>query len=73
MTTPNMFNMDLWVQSGHAQHYKENMFRFDVEGSEFGAFVSRLVVFRASHWTESPLRLRRFLARGIGESAGVVG
>lgn len=37
VTTPNMFNMDLWEQSGHAAHYKDNMFRFGVEGAEFGA------------------------------------
>ena len=24
--TPNMFNLDLWHQSGHAEHYKEDMF-----------------------------------------------
>lgn len=33
--TPNVFNMELWNISGHAQHYKENMFVFDVEGQEF--------------------------------------
>ncbi|CAN0459773.1 unnamed protein product, partial [Hapterophycus canaliculatus] len=36
VTTPNMYNMDLWVQSGHAAHYKDAMFRFEVEGHEFG-------------------------------------
>lgn len=36
VTTPNMFNMELWEQSGHAAHYKDNMFRFGVEGAEFG-------------------------------------
>ena len=34
--SPNVFNFDLWHTSGHAQHYKENMFCFDVEGAEFG-------------------------------------
>lgn len=33
--TPNVFNLDLWHQSGHAMHYKENMFVFDVEGKEW--------------------------------------
>ena len=32
---PNMFNLDLWVQSGHAQHYKDDMFCFEVEGKEW--------------------------------------
>lgn len=33
--TPNIYNLNLWHTSGHAQHYKENMFCFDVEGQEF--------------------------------------
>ncbi|CEI97578.1 Putative Threonyl-trna synthetase [Rhizopus microsporus] len=34
--TPNMFNMKLWNQSGHAAKYKENMFCLDVDKEEFG-------------------------------------
>jgi threonyl-tRNA synthetase len=34
--TPNMFNIDLWRISGHAEHYLENMFTFGVEGADFG-------------------------------------
>lgn len=34
--TPNQFNMKLWEISGHAEHYRENMFTFEVEGEEFG-------------------------------------
>jgi len=33
--TPNIFNMDLWHQSGHAKHYKDDMFTFEVEGAEW--------------------------------------
>eukprot|EP00934_Nitzschia_sp_Nitz4_P005087 Nitzschia sp. Nitz4//scaffold11_size288233//282090//284677//NITZ4_000829-RA/size288233-processed-gene-0.194-mRNA-1//1//CDS//3329534239//5077//frame0 len=33
--TPNIFNLDLWRKSGHAQHYKDDMFCFDVEGQEW--------------------------------------
>lgn len=33
--TPNVFNLDLWHQSGHAMHYKDAMFSFDVEGAEW--------------------------------------
>ena len=36
MISPNIFNLDLWVQSGHAQHYKDNMFTFTVEEQEWG-------------------------------------
>ena len=31
-----MYNFDLWRTSGHADHYKENMFYFEVEKQEFG-------------------------------------
>jgi hypothetical protein len=34
--TPNVFNLKLWEISGHAAHYKDNMFIFNVEGQEFG-------------------------------------
>lgn len=34
-----MFNMTLWETSGHAAHYKDSMFRFGVEGAEFGTYV----------------------------------
>ena len=33
--TPNIYNLDLWHQSGHALHYKDAMFSFDVEGQEW--------------------------------------
>ena len=36
VVTPNMFNFDLWKTSGHAAHYRENMFLVDVEKQEFG-------------------------------------
>ena len=34
--TPNIYNFDLWKTSGHADHYKDNMFSFDIEKQEFG-------------------------------------
>ncbi|KAH7719882.1 putative threonine--tRNA ligase 2cytoplasmic [Aphelenchoides avenae] len=33
--TPNMYNAKLWQQSGHWQHYAENMFQFEVEKEQF--------------------------------------
>ena len=33
--TPNIFNLDLWHTSGHAMHYKDAMFCFEVEGKEW--------------------------------------
>jgi hypothetical protein len=34
--SPNIYNFELWNKSGHAAHYKENMFVFQVEKQEFG-------------------------------------
>ena len=36
VVTPNIFNLDLWKTSGHAEHYKQNMFLIDIEKAEFG-------------------------------------
>merc|ERR1740138_141763 len=36
VVTPNVYNFDLWHTSGHALHYKDDMFCFEVEGQEFG-------------------------------------
>jgi len=35
LITPNVYNLDLWHKSGHAMHYKDDMFCFDVEGQEW--------------------------------------
>ena len=34
--SPNIYNFKLWETSGHAAHYKENMFVFQVEKQEYG-------------------------------------
>ncbi|KAG5062041.1 hypothetical protein JHK85_003224 [Glycine max] len=34
--SPNVFNMELWVQSGHAANYREDMFILEVDKQEFG-------------------------------------
>lgn len=36
VVTPNLYNFELWERSGHAEHYKENMFLVDIEEQEFG-------------------------------------
>ena len=32
--TPNIFKSDLWVKSGHWDHYKDNMFSFTIKNEE---------------------------------------
>ena len=36
VVTPNIYNFDLWKTSGHAEHYKDNMFLINIEKQEFG-------------------------------------
>ncbi|CAI5712194.1 unnamed protein product [Peronospora effusa] len=61
--TPNIFNMELWNISGHAQHYKDNMFVFDVEGQEYALkpmncpAASLMFDFRQRSYRELPIRL----------------
>ena len=33
--TPNVFNLNLWHKSGHALHYEDAMFGFEVEGQKW--------------------------------------
>lgn len=33
--TPQLMNQDLWERSGHWQHYKENMYHFEIEEKAF--------------------------------------
>lgn len=78
VTTPNVFNMDLWEKSGHAQHYRENMFRFDVEGQEFGMkpmnCPGHCLMFNheARSWRELPLRLADFGVLHRNELSGAL-
>mmetsp|Transcript_6212 Transcript_6212/g.8231 ORF Transcript_6212/g.8231 Transcript_6212/m.8231 type:complete len:777 (+) Transcript_6212:58-2388(+) len=36
VVSPNVYNMKLWEISGHAKHYRDDMFIIDVEDQEFG-------------------------------------
>ena len=35
VNSPNMYNSAAWKQSGHWQHYKDDMFTFDVEKEQW--------------------------------------
>lgn len=64
--TPNMFNLKLWEQSGHAQLYKENMFTFEVEKEEFGLKPMNcpghccMFAHRIRSYRELPMRVADF-------------
>ncbi|KAI0567171.1 threonine--tRNA ligase cytoplasmic [Gracilaria domingensis] len=77
--TPNMFDFDLWVQSGHAANYKDNMYSLDVEGKEFGLkpmnCPSHCQIFksRARSYRELPLRMADFGVLHRNELSGTLG
>ena len=66
VVTPNIYNFDLWKTSGHAAHYKENMFGFDAEKQEFGMkpmnCPGHCVMFshRKRSFRELPMRVADF-------------
>eukprot|EP00747_Dinoflagellata_sp_TGD_P033120 gnl/TRDRNA2_/TRDRNA2_136402_c0_seq1.p1 gnl/TRDRNA2_/TRDRNA2_136402_c0~~gnl/TRDRNA2_/TRDRNA2_136402_c0_seq1.p1 ORF type:complete len:924 (+),score=186.86 gnl/TRDRNA2_/TRDRNA2_136402_c0_seq1:32-2803(+) len=76
--TPNMFNLKLWEQSGHAQLYKENMFTFEVEKEEFGLKPMNcpghccLFAHRVRSYRELPLRVADFGVLHRNELSGAL-
>lgn len=77
--TPNLFDFDLWTQSGHAANYKDNMFSVEVEGREFGLkpmnCPSHCLIFksRSRSYRELPLRLADFGVLHRNELSGTLG
>lgn len=76
--TPNLFDFDLWVQSGHAANYKDNMYSLDVEQKEYGLkpmnCPSHCHIFksRARSYRELPLRLADFGVLHRNELSGTL-
>jgi threonyl-tRNA synthetase len=76
--TPNVFNLNLWEQSGHAQHYRDNMFIFDVEGQEWGMKPMNcpghclLFAHRLRSYRELPLRIADFGVLHRNEVSGAL-
>ena len=78
VVTPNIFNFDLWKTSGHADHYRENMFSFEVEKAEYGLkpmnCPSHCLIFkhRKRSFRELPLRLADFGVLHRNEFSGAL-
>eukprot|EP01031_Cornospumella_fuschlensis_P028559 gene28559-34471_t len=76
--TPNIFNLQLWEISGHAQHYKENMFVFDVEEAEWGMKPMNcpahclMFAHRLRSYRELPLRVADFGVLHRNEVSGAL-
>lgn len=78
VVTPNIYNFDLWTTSGHADHYKDNMFCINIEKAEFGLKPMNcpghclMFAHRARSYRELPLRLADFGVLHRNEYSGAL-
>lgn len=78
VVSPNIYNMKLWEISGHAQHYSENMFKFDLEKETFALkpmnCPGHCLMFDSTirSWRELPLRLADFGVLHRNELSGAL-
>jgi len=76
--TPNIFNLNLWHISGHAMHYKDAMFCFDVEGQEWAMkpmnCPAHCLMFANSirSWRDLPIRYADFGVLHRNELSGAL-
>ncbi|KAI9659256.1 MAG: threonyl-tRNA synthetase [Trizodia sp. TS-e1964] len=76
--TPTMFNVDLWKQSGHYQHYKDDMFLLNVEEKEWALKPMncpghcKLFGFRERSYRELPMRWADFGVLHRNEASGAL-
>src|ERR1700710_1187231 len=62
VNSPNMYNSALWKQSGHWQHYQDDMFTFELEKDTWALKPMNcpghclLFGFRARSYHELPMR-----------------
>ncbi|KAL4892597.1 hypothetical protein BDV59DRAFT_37100 [Aspergillus ambiguus] len=76
--TPNMYDVGIWKTSGHWAHYKDDMFKLDVEKKEWalkpmncpGHFV--LFGHRERSYRELPLRIADFGVLHRNEASGAL-
>ncbi|KAL3491636.1 hypothetical protein BJX62DRAFT_121952 [Aspergillus germanicus] len=76
--TPNMYDVGIWKTSGHWDHYKDDMFKLDVEKREWalkpmncpGHFV--LFGHRERSYRELPLRIADFGVLHRNEASGAL-
>jgi len=76
--SPNIYNTKLWQQSGHWQHYAENMFATEIEKEIFALKPMNcpghclLFDHRPRSWRELPLRLADFGVLHRNEISGAL-
>ncbi len=77
--TPQLFNKELWNQSGHWEYYKNDMFILPVDDTEFALKAmncpSHMLMYNAtSHsYRDLPLRIADFCMLHRNELRGVLG
>ncbi len=77
--TPQLFNKALWEQSGHWQHYQENMFILKVDNEDFALkpmnCPSHMLIykFKTRSYRDLPLRIADFCNLHRNELKGVLG
>ncbi|XP_061675223.1 threonine--tRNA ligase 1, cytoplasmic isoform X3 [Syngnathoides biaculeatus] len=78
--TPTLYNVSLWERSGHWEHYSDNMFTVNLEGSQTYALKpmncpAHCLMFeqRVRSWRELPLRWADFGALHRNELSGALG
>ncbi len=78
VVTPNIYNFALWETSGHAAHYRQNMFGFAVEKADFGLKPMNcpghclMFAHRARSYRELPMRLADFGVLHRNEFSGAL-
>ena len=76
--TPNMFNRKLWETSGHWDHYKDDMFILNVDGTDFSLkpmnCPSHCLIFKNDFksYKDLPLRIADFGALHRNELSGAL-
>jgi len=76
--TPLLYNKKLWELSGHWEHYHEQMFLLDVDGTEFSLkpmnCPAHVLMFssRARSYRELPMRIADFAVLHRNELRGVL-
>lgn len=76
--SPNMYNSKLWMQSGHWDHYKDDMFTFEVEKEQFALkpmnCPGHCLMFghRTRSHRELPLRFADFGVLHRNEASGAL-
>ncbi|KAF2769124.1 threonyl-tRNA synthetase [Teratosphaeria nubilosa] len=78
VNSPNMFNSALWKQSGHWQHYKDDMFTFEADKDQWGLKPMNcpghclLFGHRERSYRELPMRIADFGILHRNEASGAL-